>query len=285
MKFQRMDSQDESDAEHQYVSGQFRDSFATLFTNFDKLNVQALATHSWQLDLRYGQHERQTFDLCSAVGSRAKATVLYLHAGYWQSRDKAQFRFLVPALANAGFNVAMINYPLSPEMRVDQITEAVREVIPALEAKLGANQKGLPLILIGHSAGAHLAIELAMGLPLVPQAQMAAVICISGVFDLTPLVSTSLNEKLALDDACAFSNSPLYRVNSNALPVAFFLVGGEETSAFQEQSRAMAERWETAGNQSRFITMEGQDHFSVLDTLQGANGLLLALARELFPGA
>jgi arylformamidase len=209
-----------------------------------------------------------------------RGTAFYFHAGYWHSRDKAQFRFLAPALADAGFNVAMVNYPLSPEVRIPQITEAVRAAVPALMARLPGNQNRLPLFLCGHSAGAHLAIELAMNAASAWHAQISAVICISGLFDLVPLVNTSLNQKLVLDHSEAQDCSPLFRVNSSELPASYFLVGGDETPAFEDQSRAMAQRWASAGNRSRFIAVARQDHFSVLDAIQGADGLLLALMRE-----
>ncbi len=283
MNLQPEGSNHACDAEYQYVSGQFRGSFASLFSRFEALNVHALTSNCWQLDLRYGPHERQTFDLCPAVGV-ARGTAFYFHAGYWQSRDKAQFRFLAPPLADAGFNVAMVNYPLSPEVRIPQITEAVRAAVPALIATLPDRQKSLPLFLCGHSAGAHLAIELAANAPSAWQAQMSAVICISGLFDLAPLVTTSLNQKLVLDHSTAHDCSPLHRVRSNELLAGYFLVGGDETRAFQDQSRAMAQRWASAGNQSRFIAVARQDHFSVLDAIKGPDGLLLALMSERSPG-
>lgn len=279
MSLQSAGPHDDRDAEHQYLSGQFRASFAPLLAGFEALNVRALSSHRWQLDLRYGPHERQTLDLCPAVGV-ARGTALYFHAGFWHSRDKAQFRFLAPALADAGFNVAMVNYPLSPEVRIPQIIEAVRAAVPTLMGALPENQKGLPLFLCGHSAGAHLAIELAANPFSAWHKQIAAVICISGVFDLVPLVNTSLNQKLALDHLDAHDCSPLYRVHSNRLPAGFFLVGGDETPAFQDQSQAMARRWASAGNRSRFIAVARQDHFSVLDAIQGADGLMLSLMSE-----
>jgi arylformamidase len=266
-------------AEYQYVSGQFRGSFAALFSGFDALNAQALTSHCWQLDLRYGPHDRQTLDLCPA-GGVVRGTAFYFHAGYWHSRDKAQFRFLAPALADAGFNVAMVNYPLCPEVRIPQITEAVRAAVPALMARLPGNQDRLPLFLCGHSAGAHLAIELALNAPAAWHPQISAVICISGLFDLVPLVNTSLNQKLVLDYAEAQDCSPLFRVNSSELPAGYFFVGGDETPAFEVQSRAMAQRWARAGNRSRFFAVAREDHFSVLDAIQGADGLLLALMQE-----
>jgi arylformamidase len=125
------------------------------------------------------------------------------------------------------------------------------------------------LIAAGHSAGAHLAVELALtdwrglGLGLNP---VSAVIGLSGVYDLAPLIATPLNEKLKLDADAARAASPVARVKPG-MPRALFAVGGAETDAFLRQNEAMASAWADAGNPSRALVIEGADHFSLLSEL------------------
>jgi arylformamidase len=92
-----------------------------------------------------------------------------------------------------------------------------------------------------------------------------AVIAISGIYELAPLLATSLNEKLRLDAAEAHAMSPLHRV-AGALPPALFMVGGRETPEFRAQSEAMHRAWQRAGR-STYREIEGADHFSVLRAL------------------
>ena len=253
----------------EYIDGQLRPEQAQLFEHFAAENDRAVSAGQPVLDIAYGPHPRQTLDLFRTSQPR-RGAVAYFHAGYWQSRDKSGFRFLAPPLTADGFDVAIINYPLSPETGVMEIVAAAGAALPALAALTG----GAPLILAGHSAGAQMAIELAMS------AQTAAgpitgIVAISGVFDLAPLLDTTINAKLALDPAAARAASPLHRIVPGA-PRALFAVGALETRAFRDQTAAMARAWAAAGNAASEVTVPEADHFSILTALCREDGLLRA---------
>ncbi len=216
----------------EYIDGQLRPSHPQLFEQFAAANARAVGVGQPQLDIAYGPHPRQTLDLFRAAGQR-RGVVAYFHAGYWQSRDKSGFRFLAPPLAADGFDVAVINYPLSPDMGVMAIVEAAAAALPALAALTG----GAPLILAGHSAGAQMAIELAMAES--AATPITGIVAISGVFDLEPLLDTTVNAKLGLDPAAARAASPIHRVTSGA-PPTLFAVGALETPRL---SVARPDRW------------------------------------------
>ncbi|CAB3741049.1 hypothetical protein LMG24238_06710 [Paraburkholderia sediminicola] len=272
---------DDSTAEFQYVTGQARPGFAALFAQFEDENLRALWGRTWRLDLPYGAHTRQTFDLCLARDEPI-GTVIYFHAGYWQSRDKAQFRFLAPALNDAGYNVAMVNYPLCPDVTLPQLTTCVRDVVAAVSEALPRAQHDVPLIVSGHSAGGHLSIELALSQDTdTPKGKrIAGIVAISGIYDLAPLVQTSLNDKLRLDDSLAQMCSPASRVKQH-MPPAVFLVGGTETPEFLRQSREMSGAWSDSGNVSCYWPVDAEDHFSVLSQLRAPDGLFLTALRKL----
>ena len=105
------------------------------------------------------------------------------------------------AWAKAGFNVALAGYRLCPDISVRDLTASIQAVPLAVVHALPATQRNLPIILAGHSAGAHLAIELALAWKTrnPATATLAGVVAISGIYDLTPLVPTTLNERLRLD--------------------------------------------------------------------------------------
>jgi arylformamidase len=249
-----------------YIDGQLRPSHPELFARFAKDNERAVAVCGPELDLRYGPQPRQTFDLFSTPHPR-RGAIAYYHAGYWQSRDKSGFRFLAPALVAAGFDVALVNYPLSPERTVGEITAATHESIPAIAALTG----NAPMILAGHSAGAQLAIDLGM-LARERGWAISGIMSISGVFDLAPLIGTSVNDKLGLDPAAAKAASPLHRIVPDS-PPTMFVVGALETTAFGTQTEQMARAWAEAGNPGQTLIVADTDHFSILDAL-GAQGPL-----------
>ena len=263
--------------EHQYLTGQLRDTFPGLFAAFERANARILSDLDWQLNVPYGRDARETFDLCRASAGAGDRAVF--HGGYWQSRDKSQFRFMAGAWAKAGFNVALAGYRLCPDISVRDLTESIQAAPLAVVHALPTSQRNLPIILAGHSAGAHLAVELALAWKTrnPATATLAGVVAISGIYDLTPLVPTTLNDRLRLDLSQARQCSPIFRVQSGICPAAF-LVGGAETPAFLRQSREMAERWAGHGNPATYQALYGQDHFSVLATLTADHGPLVEQA-------
>lgn len=262
-------------AQFQYVTGQMRESFGPLFAAFEERNTQALALGGWQLDVPYGPHAREVFDLRQAP--EARGTVVYFHAGYWQSRDRTQFRFLAPAFNALGWDMALVNYPLCPEVSVAQIVESAATALHKVQAHQASQGRSGPLVVCGHSAGAHLAVEMALrhaGTPVV-----AGAIAISGVYDLRPLRETTLNDKLKLDAAQAQACSPALRARAAAAP-ALFILGQTETAAFHTQSQDMARQWQQQGNTADCVAVPGTDHFSVLEGLGDPNGQVAQALRS-----
>ena len=108
-----------------------------------------------------------------------------------------------------GVSVAIPSYDLCPAVTVDEIIRQMRMATREL-ARLGRS-----LVVSGHSAGGHLAACMlatdwqAYDASL-PGDPVIAAYAISGLFDLGPLVGTSINKALRLDDATARAASPLF---------------------------------------------------------------------------
>ena len=264
-----------NDHQFQYVEGQGRPGFPALLAQFQADSDAAAAQAGAELDLPYGPHPRQCFDFFPATGA-AQGVMLYLHAGYWQSRDKSLFRFLAPAFQARGFHVALANYPLCPDVTLDELVAAVAPSVAAMAAHARQREgTNLPLVVAGHSAGAHLAsvLGLAQGdLPRHDPAKVDGVWAISGIYDLAPLVDTTLNQKLRLDAEAARRQSPLLTATAAPVP-AVWLVGGAETPAFLAQNEAMHRRWQGSA-WSACAEVPGADHFTVLQDWAALRGPL-----------
>ena len=259
------------DAQFQYVQGQGRPGFPALLARFE--SDSAAASAAGQLDIRYGEAARECFDFF-ATPEPARATLVYFHAGYWQSRDKSLFRCIAPAFTRAGVQVALVNYPLCPHVSLGDLLAAARRGTQAVARHAQALQgRALPLVAAGHSAGGHIAVELALTDWGAQDQAIAGVLAMSGVYALAPLLATTLNANLGLDAASAQRYSPLRRARPGA-PPALFAVGGAETPAFVAQNQAMHAAWQAAGNRSQVAVVPGADHFSLLDPLMDPAGTL-----------
>ena len=220
-----------------------------------------------ELDVSYGPSPRMAVDLFHAPGERAKSPlVLFIHGGYWQALDRRDFSHLAAGLNAQGISVAIPGYGLCPEVTVRRIIDQMRAAAAFLHARTGR-----PIVASGHSAGGHLTAALlatdwrAFDAAL-PQDLVPAGLAISGLFDLAPLVTTSLNGALKLNEAEARALSPLFW----PVPAGRHLeawVGSEESGEFLRQSREIARNWRDMGAATAFRTVEAANHFTVVAPL------------------
>lgn len=258
--------------QHDYVDGQFRPHFPALLAVYQARSDALAASPSARLNLPYGPHERQRFDHFPGDGL-ATGALLFFHAGYWQSRDKAGFRFLAERFQALGLHFFAFNYPLCPEVSLAQIEQAVMPGVAAARRELTAARAGqVPLALVGHSAGAQLAALMALAFSAADDklgGPVDGVWGISGVYDPEPLLATTLNAKLRLDNETALRANVSRRVTPGA-PPGLWMVGADETASFAMQNATMHAAWSQAGNTSRCSTVAGADHFTVLDSVAPA---------------
>lgn len=214
------------------------------------------------LEIAYGPGPREVMDLFEA-GPDAPIAV-FLHGGYWQALDKGWFSGIAPALAAHGVSLAIPSYDLCPDVRLGVILRQVRAAVDAVRARTGARP-----VVFGHSAGGHMAACM------LSEGRASAAVAISGVFDLQPLIPTSLNTALDLDEREAAALSPIHwPVPNGSTPggtVLDCLVGAEESPEFLRQSRMMADHWGGQGVETRYEALAGLNHFTVLDPLFDAD--------------
>jgi arylformamidase len=219
-----------------------------------------------ELGLPYGSSERQRLDLFKPAADGGGAVVVFIHGGYWQGLDRSLFSHFAGCLVDRGIIVAMPSYDLCPAVRVGDIVKQVRAACSLLWRRLER-----PLVVAGHSAGGHLAAAMlatdwTRAETALPRHLVRAAFAISGLFDLTPLLTTSVNAALGLDSDEAHSQSPLFWPPPAGLSLDA-VVGGDESGEYHRQSRTIAERWGKAGVATRCEAIAGANHFTVLAPL------------------
>ena len=140
----------------------------TIFRSlFDKLSpvtlLNGLAAGAAVETARYGEHERQGLDVYRPRGRRPHPVVVFFYGGGWEEGDRGAYRFVGAALAAAGVLTVIPDYRVYPEVRFPGFLEdGAAAVRWALEhaARFGGDPDRL--VLMGHSAGAHIAGMLAM---------------------------------------------------------------------------------------------------------------------------
>ena len=227
--------------------------------------------------IAYGVGERHRIDLFS--GGDTGSIVVFIHGGYWQALDNSFFSHLAGGLNAHGIGVAIPSYDLCPDVTIERIIAEMREACREL-AKLGRS-----LVVSGHSAGGHLAAcMLATDWPAldasVPADLVVAAYAISGLFDLGPLVETSINNALRLDHAAARDASPLFW-KAPARGSLDAVVGENESAEYFRQSHTIVERWSGAGIATRFGTVPNANHFTAIAPLADPDSAMVARLKQL----
>ncbi|MCB5175758.1 alpha/beta hydrolase [Microvirga lenta] len=233
-----------------------------------------------ELDLAYGPGERNRLDLFYPEGGDAGGPiVLFIHGGYWQALDKSTASHLARGANKRGLTVAMPSYSLAPAVSLPAIVSEIEAA-----AEFVQQRTGRPLVASGHSAGGHLSACLMARPDTAPERRIRAAMPISGLFDLVPLVPTSINAALKLTEQEARRLSPLeWPAPARGRLVA--VVGGAESSEFLRQSRTIVDEWGKAGVTTRLHEIPGAHHFDVIAGLAEPNDILVDLLVELSSNA
>ena len=243
---------------------------------------QAVALGGRWLDVRTGPEPAQRMDLCLPAHSPAQGVpvLVFIHGGYWQELSAQDSLFSAAQCIERGVAFCACDYTLAPAASVGRIVAECRQVLQILAE--GAAQWGIDdrrIVVAGSSAGAHLAAmcclraaEFAAQPPAAarpsarpaanPDARPSAAVLISGIFDLQPLIGTSINDALGLTEVQAQQQSPAFQ-NLAGFPPALVCWGQIETDAFKAQSRQFASALQAAGTPCHVMEMEGRNHFDV----------------------
>ncbi len=220
-------------------------------------------------ELRYGPGESQTIDLVVPdVADESVPLLVYIHGGYWQLLSKRESFFAATGCMDQGMAFAAVDYTLAPAATLDEIVDECRQAL-RLISRLASDYGYDPerIFIAGSSAGGHLSAMMGLagadpsssGLGFAP----AGLVLISGVFELEPLIGTTVNDAVGLDQAAAIRNSPML-ANLAGLPPSLLTWGEIETDEFKRQSKLMAYKMKQAGAEARLLEVQGRNHFDIV---------------------
>ncbi|MGE3150264.1 MAG: alpha/beta hydrolase [Pseudorhodoplanes sp.] len=219
-----------------------------------------------ELGLSYGASDRQSLDLFFPEDAADAPVAMFIHGGYWRALEPQFFSHLACGLNARGAIVAVPGYDLTPQVCIGDIIGQMRKACLFLWERFTRR-----ILVCGHSAGGHLAACLlatdwkALD-PAMPADFVPASTAISGLFDLEPLMHTSMNQDFRLTDERARRWSPLHWPAPRG-SILDAVVGGEESSEYLRQSRVMTETWGAQGTQTRCEVVAGANHFSIIAPL------------------
>ena len=233
--------------------------------------VTPSAGYTLAAGLAYGPSQRHLLDIYAPLAGGAAGpppVVLFLYGGSWRNGARAQYRFVGAWLARAGFVAAVADYRLFPEVRFPGFVEDCAAALAFLGRHAGQHG-GDPgrLFLMGHSAGAHMAMLLAIepaylvGAGADPD-RLAGVVGISGPDDHDFGTVRWLADVFP-DDWSRRAARVADRARSGTPPV--FLANGMADSLVPARNAVvMAERLRQKGNPVALRLYDGAGHGDIL---------------------
>lgn len=183
--------------------------------------------------IAYGEGPRRKLDLYVPLDrSEPRPVIVFFYGGSWQNGSRADYRFVGEAFASRGWLVVIPDYRLYPEVRYPGFVEdgalAVAWTKQNIDA-FGGNPDRI--VVMGHSAGAHIAAMLAYdpsfleaaGAPGPP----AAFVGLAGPYDFLPARDPAIR---AIFDVENPERSQPLAVVGPAAPPSLLLHGADDVT-------------------------------------------------------
>jgi len=217
-------------------------------------------------DERYGDELRHQLDIY--VPERIVAgspVVVFFYGGSWKRGEKANYAFVGRTLSSKGFITVIPDYRLYPEVTFPAFVEDGAGVLAWVWEHLEQARNGI--VVMGHSAGAHIAALLALDKSYLegteqPFGIISGMIGLAGPYGFNPLKYRSTQPIFAAVESIE-KTMPITFACSE-MPPLLLIHGLDDSIVIPENSRELKRRaYECAGD-VKYVELDDIGHFSIL---------------------
>ena len=217
----------------------------------------------------YGDDPRQTMDVYAPVGAADLPMLVFFYGGGWDSGSKDVYGWAAQALAARGFVVFVPDYRVVPQVRFPSFIEdaaAATARAGELAATYGGDAGRLGVL--GHSAGAHLAMMIALDRRYMAAVDRPALIRaaagLAGPYDFLPFdVKASKAAFGRAPDPTL--TQPVTFARADAPPL-WLGHGTADTVVHAEDTTILNERMQAVGGRCEAHLYPGLDHADLIAT-------------------
>lgn len=209
-------------------------------------------------DVAYGDDPRQRYDVYLPAQPQRAPVILFVHGGGWANGNKDNPGVVENKAAYwlpKGYVLVSINYRMRPDTApIDQARDVARALADVQKRAPSWNADPANVLLMGHSAGAHLAALVGASSTLWRDAGAArprgVVSLDSGALDVPqtmkkPPLPRIYDAAFGRNPADWIAASPYHQLTRDAVPMLFVCSSRRQDAC--PQGRAMAERAKTLG--------------------------------------
>ncbi|XP_060525678.1 kynurenine formamidase isoform X1 [Cylas formicarius] len=225
-----------------------------------------------EFNVPYGYGQREQYDIVGIDLPEDAPILVYIHGGYWQIKEITHSNqiFIAKVLHKHKIKVITLGYELCPNVTLPEIMNKICVAFKrCIDYARKKNSKGI--YLLGHSVGAQLALSIYTKLfPLLSkddQQLLKGVFLSCGLYDVTPITKTIINQQLGLDEETAKTISPEHNVFSSSKAIFHVLTAENESPAFLEQGKKFHEKLIESGIRCEYHQLDGVDHFNAIERM------------------
>lgn len=210
-----------------------------------------------RFEVAYGSEPRQRYDVYRALDSLGKPlagkhpVVVFVHGGSWESGSKRLYAWMGQSLAKQGILAILPNYGVMPDRRFPGFVEDAAAALAHARARVGEwGGDTTRFVLMGHSAGAHIAALVAfdsryLSAHGLTPAVLSGFVGLSGPYDFiydTPLLRRTFGGTPEQERAA----QPIAFVTA-AAPRTLLVMGREDTTVNPRNTVSLAARMREIG--------------------------------------
>lgn len=215
----------------------------------------------------FGPGARQQLDIYAPRQAPAPRPVLvFFYGGNWDSGERRDYAFAGRAFAELGYVTVVPDYTHSSEQPYPAFMKDAAAALAWVSAHI-ADYGGDPerIAVAGHSAGAYIAVALALDSRWGATRKIRAAIGLAGPYDFLPLDSPVTVRTFGhVQDLHA--TQPVHHAHAGAAPL-LLISGGADTTVSPRHSTALAARARLTGSEARLVLYPGVSHAGPLKAL------------------
>ena len=209
-------------------------------------------------DVAYGDDPRQRYDVYLPAQPQRAPVILFVHGGGWANGNKDNPGVVENKAAYwlpKGYVLVSVNYRMRPDTApIDQARDVARALADVQKRAPSWNADPANVLLMGHSAGAHLAVLVGASSTLWREAGAArprgVVSLDSGALDVpltmkNPPLPRIYDAAFGRNPADWIAASPYHQLTRDAVPMLFVCSSRRQDAC--PQGRAMVEKAKTLG--------------------------------------
>jgi acetyl esterase/lipase len=220
--------------------------------------------------ISYGSKTRQKLDIYKPITKDAKETILiFIYGGSWRSGSRSDYRFIAQSFASEGYTIIVPDYRLYPEVKFPAFVKDICKAILWVHQKYKKKNGKPKIILVGHSAGAHIAALLALDDRYLREegASSAKIIkgwvALAGPHAFNPLQTKSTSPIFEDFKNKIKQTQPKNFARLNA-PPGLLLHGNKDTVVYEKNSIIMADAIKEKKGEVTFKSLDGVGHIGIL---------------------